>query len=513
MAIDERKRLSTMPQPAKLSRVSPTDVSPQRRAQAAMYAPVTNHFSPDAALGALVDAQNPGAGAIGPPSPMATPPRGFLSRVAPSSADAIAFGSTPRQGESMPEAVGRYTAGAAGIATAVPEALVRAGADVATGAYGAAKGFIGGLTGAPPTAATQAPAGLFTNGVAPTMTAPPTMTGKATVDVGIAPKLDAFGKSLGNIGAQSGPAMAARALSDKGNALPGAPTLGADGSIQYDDAFAARNKPLLQRYANQNVVQSVVPAPGVAQSMMGGGTPEIGKLARAPQGYTAADRMQQLDNLDSLGTSYARGQARDASAKASASAANALKRGDLQAAAAANQQAQTAGASAQGMAQPPRIGTLNRVDPNDAARNAIDEQRVAMEQQQSQVSTDAQRLQLQQTQQMQGLTDKLISGTPEERTAAAASMAALQGTKPGEPIKVKRTFDTGAKDIAGAPIMGSEEVLYDPRSGQWIQPPAAGGQAQSPPPQAIQHLRDNDTPQMREAFKAKYGVDPAKVLA
>lgn len=495
MAIDERKRLSTMPQPAKLSRVSPTDVSPQRRAQAAMYAPVTNHFSPDAALGALVDAQNPGAGAIGPPSPMATPPRGFLSRVAPSSADAIAFGSTPRQGESMPEAVGRYTAGAAGIATAAPEALVRAGADVATGAYGAAKGFIGGLTGAPPTAATQAPAGLFTNGVAPTMTAPPTMTGKATVDVGIAPKLGRPG------------------VSDKGNALPGAPTLGADGSIQYDDAFAARNQQMLKRYAQQNVVQSVVPAPGVAQSMAGGGTPELGKLARAPQGYTAADRMQQLDNLDSLGTSYARGQARDASAKATASAANALKRGDLQAAAAANQQAQTAGASAQGMAQPPRIGTLNRVDPNDAARNAIDEQRVAMEQQQSQVSTDAQRLQLQQAQQMQGLTDKLISGTPEERTAAAASMAALQGTKPGEPIKVKRTFDTGAKDIAGAPIMGSEEVLYDPRSGQWIQPPAAGGQAQSPPPQAIQHLRDNDTPQMREAFKAKYGVDPAKVLA
>ncbi len=89
-----------------------------------------------------------------------------------------------------------------------------------------------------------------------------------------------------------------------GRQLPGAPTVGADGSIVYDQAFMDRNKPLIAQYQQQNVVPTVVPPPGVAASTATGGNMPSGPLTRPPQGFTRADRYDQLDALDRQGREY-----------------------------------------------------------------------------------------------------------------------------------------------------------------------------------------------------------------
>lgn len=283
--------------------------------------------------------------------------------------------------------------------------------------------------------------------------------------------------------------------------LPGSPQVGADGSIVYDQAFMDRNKPLIAQYQQQNVVPTVVPPPGVAASTATGGNMPSGPLTRRPAGFTASDRAAQLDALDRLGRSNAETKTREALGKAAA-------RGDAAAV------AQLAGAVGT-LASPP-LEPLRRGMAESAARLGMDQSRLAMDQGKAQadaeaqgVDTRARALQLKQAEQMQALTQQLMHGTPEEKQAAAQSLAALQGTKPGEPIKVKRQVPAGVNAL-GEPVMGDEEVLYDPRTGQWIQPPQAG---QSAIPQgAIDMLKQNDSPQMREAFKAKYGVDPTQYL-
>lgn len=251
-----------------------------------------------------------------------------------------------------------------------------------------------------------------------------------------------------------------------GNPLPGAPRVGADGSVVYDDAWAARNKGLIADYETRGVMPMGTPAPGVAQSMIGGGTPAFGEL-RPPQRFTAADRAAQADALDRQGRSNAEGRARDTANKAAASATRAAGYGEYEKAGALSDAARTAGGFSQGLQVPPRIG---QTDPNAAARNAIEQQRVGIQAQQAdvqnqntQVNTQQQRMQLEQAQKAQALTDQLINGTPDQKKAAAQYFAALPGNKQGEPftvdteipgatsmappIKIQRRFDATGKRI------------------------------------------------------------------
>ena len=245
-----------------------------------------------------------------------------------------------------------------------------------------------------------------------------------------------------------------------------------NGVQTFDSEWAKdpNNARRLELYAgNGNAVASVVPAPGVAASTVTGGNMPEGVLTRAPQGFSAADRATQLDNMDRQGQQYA---TRTLSERAVRSA----KYGNADAG--ALQEA----AAAASLAQPPRIQPMQRPDPNDAARLGMEQQRLGMDQQQAglqaeqtQIGTQQAQLQLKQAQQMQALSEQLLQGTPAQKQAAAASLAALQNTKPGEPVKVKRKMPTGQVDALGQPVMGEEEVLYNPQTGQWMAPPAAGG--------------------------------------
>lgn len=286
--------------------------------------------------------------------------------------------------------------------------------------------------------------------------------------------------------------------------LPGSPVRAADGSVVYDDAFAARNQPLLQRYAQQNVVQSVVPPPGVAATMAGGQTPAVGQLTRGGGGYTAADRAMQLGALNDLGDSNRRNEAADQLKRAQMFAAG----GDYAKANAIASLAQmTAGlASPQASVSAATVNQsrqTNQQMATDAAKLAMEQGQAQADAALTQVQMQQGQLKLKQAQQMQALTEQLLSGTPDQQKSAAASLAALQGTKPGEPIKVKRQVNVGSEKY---PLLADQELLYEPSTGRWMQPPTL------PPQAAIDHLRANDTPAMREAFKQKFGIDPATVL-
>jgi hypothetical protein len=209
-----------------------------------------------------------------------------------------------------------------------------------------------------------------------------------------------------------------------GRALPGAPLVGADGSVQYDQAWVDKNRGLIDEYAGRNVMPMGTPAPGVAASMVSGGvTP--GVISRAPRGFTAEDRAAQADNLDRQGRDY---KVRDFNERAT----RAAKYGDAGKAAALQEAAQTAS-----IAQPPRITPMTRPDPNDATRLAMEQQRLGMDQQtqglaneQTQVQTQAQQLQLQQAQKMQELQTQMLAGDP----AATQQWAKLQNIEPGQPF-------------------------------------------------------------------------------
>lgn len=475
-----------------------TDVSPKLRREASMFAPVTNHFSPDAAVGKLVDHRlaksgQPMPSTIGPPAP-AKP--GVLTRLAPNSTATALAAQAPVAGETTAGEFGRRLRGKLATVAAPFEAagsLLAGG--VSAGAEGVAN-FGRGLTGQAPVAAapavTPAPAA---QSAAPSLAVPP------APKITRLPAQAAATPTRGNPGGQPNAAAPGQigVSQQTQQPLPGAPVVGADGSVVYDQAFMDRNKGMIDQYAKTNVVQSVVPPPGVAQSSVGGGTPTVGGLARAPVGFTREDRLQQLDNFDRQGAAY---KQRTLSEKAQQQAffGNADRAASLERAAA------TAG-----LQQAPRVEPFKRQDPNDAARLAIEAEQSRVQNEQTQVQTQGQQLALQQAQQVQALTQQLLTGDEAQRKQAADSLAALQGTNKGEPIKVKRQIDTGQKDVTGAPILADQEVLYDPRTGQWIQPPAQGAQG-GPPAAAIDYLRQNDTPETRAAFKAKYGVDPANLL-
>lgn len=473
------------------------DVSDKLKRQGQMFAPFTAHMQgADAAAAKLVDhrlqrAGGPMPSQIGPPAP--TQPSA-LQRLAPN-ATAAGERIMAQQPSTLMGRLGqsaRLTAEA--VKTPVEAAgtlLGKAGSAVAAGA----RDFGAGFSGAQP---------------APKLTRPIASPSPA----GIAGAVKTGAAALSALPATiKSASQAAPPVPGASTTLPGSPVRAADGSVVYDDAFAARNEPLLQRYAQQNVVQSVVPPPGVAATMAGGQTPAVGQLTRGGGGFTAADRMAQLDTLDRLGNGQRERQAAETATQGSAAALRLARFGDPRAADVGAAAAQ-AGQTASGLRMPPRFAQM---DPNAPAANANEAARIAIEQGRaqsdaalSQVQTQQGQLQLKQAQQMQALTEQLLSGTPDQQKAAAASLSALQGTKPGEPIKVKRQVDTEQKDALGAPVLADQEVLYDPRTGQWMQPPAAG--SGGAPQAAIDYLRANDTPAMREAFKQTFGIDPATVL-
>lgn len=476
------------------------DVSDKLKRQGQMFAPFTAHMQgADAAAAKLVDhrlqrAGGPMPSQVGPPAP-AQP--GVLATLAPN-ATAAGARIMAQQPSTLMGKLGqsaRLTAEA--VKTPVEAAGTLAG-KAGNAVVAGLSDFKAGFTGTPPPAAQKLTRPLVS--LSPSKIASAVNTG--------ARALSALPGTL-----QVAAPSASLAPAQASTKLPGAPTLDANGNPVYDDAFAARNQPLLQRYAQQNVVQSVVPPPGVAATMAGGQTPAVGQLTRGGGGFTAADRMAQLDTLDRLGNGQRERQAAETATQGSAAALRLARFGDPRAADVGAAAAQ-AGQTASGLRMPPRFAQM---DPNAPAANANEAARIAIEQGRaqsdaalSQVQTQQGELQLKQAQQMQALTEQLLSGTPDQQKSAAASLSALQGTKPGEPIKVKRQVDTGQKDALGAPVLADQEVLYDPRTGQWMQPPAAG--SGGAPQAAIDYLRANDTPAMREAFKQKFGIDPATVL-
>ena len=447
------------------------DVSDKLKRQGQMFAPFTAHMQgADAAAAKLVDhrlqrAGGPMPSQIGPPAPM-------LTRPAAKPAFGMAAATFGQPHATMAEA--------AKPPATVPEVLARTLLSRPT------QQALGYTPDPPKPGETQFnPATSKWEPAAPPPAAKLTRPLASPSPAGVAGAVNAAARALSApaIAALPGKLKTAQAPAQASTKLPGAPTLDANGNPVYDDAFAARNQPLLQRYAQQNVVQSVVPPPGVAATMAGGQTPAVGQLTRGGGGFTAADRMAQLDTLDRLGNGQRERQAAETATQGSAAALRLARFGDPRAADVGAAAAQ-AGQTASGLRMPPRFAQM---DPNAPAANANEAARIAIEQGRaqsdaalSQVQTQQGQLQLKQAQQMQALTEQLLSGTPDQQKAAAASLSALQGTKPGEPIKVKRQVDTGQKDALGAPVLADQEVLYDPRTGQWIQPPAAGA-GQLPP--------------------------------
>lgn len=449
----------------------PQDVPPSLKRQGAMYAPVTNYFQgPDAAAGKLVDMrlQRSGAtppSAIGPPAPAAPT---FLQRAAPN----VAAASQSILQQTPTTLMGRLGQSARMTTEAIKLPFEAAGTALNKGGAvvsGAAREFGAGFTGQPSPAAAPA----VSTSAAPAVAAPAATPGVAPQASGaIRSPLDRPGfvptpaaapapvvdtTMLGPLKRAQAPGEVGRSVS--GRALPGAPQVGADGSIVYDQAFMDRNPGLAKEYAQVVTgplsVSSV--GPGVAASMVTGGNMPSGPLTRRPDGFTASDRAAQLDALDRLGRSNAETKIRQALGKAA-------KAGDAEAV------AQLAGAVGT-LASPP-LEPMRRGMAESAARLGMDQSRLAMDQGKAQadaeaqgVDTRARALQLKQAEQMQALTQQLMQGTPEEKQAAAQSLAALQGTKPGQPISIERQVPMGT-DRMGTVQFKKETGLYDPSTGQ-----------------------------------------------
>lgn len=472
-----------------------TDVPNSLKRQGQMFAPFTAHMQgADAAAAKLVDhrlqrAGGPMPSQVGPPAP-AQP--GVLATLAPN-ATAAGARIMAQQPSTLMGKLGqsaRLTAEA--VKTPVEAAGTLAG-KAGNAVVAGLSDFKAGFTGTPPPAAQKLTRPLVS--LSPSKIASAVNTG--------ARALSALPGTL-----QVAAPSASLAPAQASTKLPGAPALDTNGNPVYDDAFAARNPQLLQRYQQQNVVQSVVPPPGVAATMAGGQTPAVGQLTRGGGGFTAADRAMQLGALNDLGDSNRRSEAADQLKRAQMFAAG----GDY---AKANAIASLAEATA-GLGSPQSRVSAATVDQSRQANQQMttDAAKLAMEQGQAdaqasiaQLDQRQQQIKLKQAEQMQALTEQLLSGTPDQQKSAAASLAALQGTKPGEPIKVKRQVNVGSEKY---PLLADQELLYEPSTGRWMQPPAAG--SGGAPQAAIDYLRANDTPAMREAFKQKFGIDPATVL-
>jgi len=497
-------------------------VSPKLRRDAAMFAPITNHFSPDAAAGKLVRSRLVQSGqpmpnqmhpmaqrvpsaadpAMPPPAaritPAMPPPAAKLSRapgpgmLANMENNAPIFGAyAANRFRSDPNGnmAGNLLRKGVGVVAAVPavaENVIRNGVVPAAQYAGSALQTAFGNSApvnqaqaatpqpaAAPLAASPMPSGARRRGgISPNYTSnngilstPPTGVQQSPATPAAPPSGAPSSTVIEYTGdGKSGNANAAApgqvALSERTQQpLPGKPLVGADGSVQYDQAFVTRNPQLMSQYAAQNVVQSVVPPAGVAQSMATGGQMQAGALSRPARGFTQEDRAAQLDGLDRLARGYTDTVMRTALKRAALSGdwdgVNALS-----------------GAS-YGLKSVPTAPAMEQMALNkrkqDAdigqqnAKLAMDQEKARLDAEQSGIQTQAQQLQLQQAQQMQALSEQLMQGTPEQKQAAAKYFAALPGNKQGEPftidaeipgvgpmappIKIQRRFDASGQRL------------------------------------------------------------------
>lgn len=271
-----------------------------------------------------------------------------------------------------------------------------------------------------------------------------------------------------------------------GRPLPGAPLVGADGSVQYDQAWADKNKPLLADYAQKNTMPFGVPAPGVAASMVTAGvTPQFGGLQRAPRGFTAEDRARQVEAMTDRGNAYRAGEAAD---YARTRGRMAIASGDLQRAEAVGKQAivesglQVAPptASSQAMATTQLAGQKQAVDQgNAAAKLAMEQQSAALQDEQMQLVNQGMERAQAQAQQEQGLMDQFLNGTPEQQATAGKKLAVLRNTKPGEFTKIKVPVPTGIGP-QGEQMYGDGEIVVN-EQGQIVFDPRNRAQKPLPP--------------------------------
>lgn len=470
------------------------------------------------------------------------PQQGFFQRYAPSSSANMAYGSTPRPGESNLGVLGRSVTGAAGMVTALPEAfatsLLQGGANSAKAWVGAIKDAYGGMTGAPvtppaPIAQAPVPTPQAPQQIAAPAALPPVTNQRPIFSIGpkqIAAVVNALGGALTRApsvaGAPATPVIAATGAPNAGRAnaaapgqvalseqtqqpLPGAPKVGADGSVQYDQAWADKNKGMLTRYAGLNVVPSVVPPPGVAQGMVSGQTGGVAALTRAPRGFTLEDRARQLEGLNALGDNGRRSKSEDQ-----------LKLAGMYAIAGDYEKADSLTRLAQarvGLNSPPTlssqaIGAQGLARQKQAADIGQQDAKLAMEQEQARVGaeqagieTQAKQLQLQQAQQMNDLSQKMIAGDKE----AAAQLAMLTKQDPGKPITF--TEERPVYDSQGGVTMQKNTGYFDPSTGK-VTMLGSGRPDAIPIDEAIKNLRAADTPENRAFFKDTYGQDPAQFM-
>ena len=486
---DERRRKALAPASPQVAAAQqfPTDVSPKLRRDASLYAPVTNYMQGnDAAAGKLVDnrlqrAGGPMPSQVGPPSPtLEKPPTNFGSAAA-------SFGrphATLAEAAKPPSTVGSVLGRAFLSPTGQAAVGVRPDQPAPVTAPAAAR-----PAGVQPQQPRQLTAGV--PAPAPLPRAPAAQGGlsispAAAATPAPARQLGAISGAAGNaFGKPNAAAPGQVALSERTQQpLPGSPKVGANGEVVYDDNWQRGNKQLVKDYETRNGVQTVMPGAGVAASTVGG---ELSRAPRAGGGFTREDRMAQLDGLARLGATYRRGQADDSLKMASLLS----KGGHFRQ---ANDQMRIAGGlqtTANDMTANPMIGQLQRADPAELAlrqqeltqQGALQAEQIAGQQIQNAGARQSQK----QQQQMMELQDQLIGGDPAQKAAAAQTLASLQGVKQGQPIKLKRSFDTGQVDpVTKAPVLGEYEVLVDWNGNELnnAQPGQQGGGAGAPVGQA-----------------------------
>lgn len=479
-------------------------VAPKLRRDAATFAPITNHFSPDAAARQLVDQR---LAASGQPMPSDMTP--FAQRAPrPGDAGLIARANqAPAAPAAQPVAAsiqqppGLNITRAASAFAQAPQPLPQAPPEKAGMVHPVPEGFntaakpgerfVSGYGGPPSTADNprfQTPA--VQPGAQPPAAVPPP-----------APKLT-------------------RLQSDKEIWDTRAKGRMVNGVETFDSQWAAdpNNARRLELYAGQgNAVASVVPAPGVAASTVTGGNMPEGSLTRAPRGFTAEDRARQSEAITERGNAFRTGEAAD---YARTRGRMALASGDLQRAEAIGNQATIESGmqvappitTSQAMATQRLAGQKQAVEQgNDAAKLAMDQEAQAVLNEQNKAQTETQQMQLANAKQMDQLRQQIINGTPEQSQAAIKTMTALSGPSKTGFIKVQVPVPTGIGP-QGEQMYGNGEILINEATGQIAFDPRVQGN-DMPTDDDIAALRKNPTPENLAFFKQAYpGVDPARYV-
>ena len=79
----------------------------------------------------------------------------------------------------------------------------------------------------------------------------------------------------------------------------------------------------------------------------------------------------------------------------------------------------------------------------------------------------------------------------------------------GKYVRLQRKVPTGETDIAGMPVMRTEEYLYDQANKQFVEPPSAAPTVQTPTAASIAKMKANkgDT-KMEAEYKQRFGSLP-----